>query len=61
MGEAEKLFMGQYALIPIFSYTGKHLVQPSVRGYYPNILENRNFKHISLNTLVGEWQWRNLD
>lgn len=61
MGEAENLFMEQYALIPIFSYTGKHLVQPSVRRYYPNILENRNFKHINLDASADEWQWRNLD
>ena len=61
MGEAENLFMGQYAIIPIYSYTGKHLVQPSVRGYYPNILENRNFKRLTLDASMGEWQWRNLD
>ena len=61
MGEAENLFMEQYALIPIFSYTGKHLVQPSVRGYYPNILEGRNFKSLSLDASAGEWQWPNLD
>jgi oligopeptide transport system substrate-binding protein len=61
MGEAENLFMGQYAIIPLFSYTGKHLVQPSVRGYYPNILEGRNFKSLSLDASVVEWQWRNLD
>jgi len=61
MEEAESLFMGQYAIIPIYSYTGKHLVQPSVGGYYPNIMEYRDFKHISLDASMGEWQWRNKD
>jgi oligopeptide transport system substrate-binding protein len=61
MGEAENLFMEQYAIIPLFSYTGKHLVQPSVRGYYPNVLEGRNFKSLSLDASVSEWQWHNLD
>ena len=61
LGEAETLFMQQYAIIPIYSYTGKHLVQPSVGGYYPNILEYRNFKALSLNSTVAEWQWRTED
>jgi len=51
-------FMGQYAIIPIYSYTGKHLVQPSVGGYYPNIMEYRDFKSLSLDSTMGEWQWR---
>jgi oligopeptide transport system substrate-binding protein len=61
MGEAETLFMQQYAIIPIYSYTGKHLVQPSVGGYNPNILEYRNFKHLTLDPSMGEWQWRTKD
>ena len=56
MGEAESLFMQQYATIPIYSYNGKHLVQPSVGGYYPNILEYRDFKRISLDSSMGAWQ-----
>ena len=61
MREAENLFMRQHAIIPIYSYTGKHLVQPSVRGYYPNIMEYRDFKHISLDASVGEWRWKSAD
>ena len=58
MAEAESLFMQQYAIIHIYSYTGKHLVQPSVGGYYPNVLENRNFKRLTLDASMGEWQWQ---
>jgi oligopeptide transport system substrate-binding protein len=61
MAEAESLFMQQYAIIPLYSYNGKHLVQPSVQGYHPNILEYRNFKQVSLDPGVGVWQWPNED
>ncbi len=61
MAEAENLFMQQHAIIPIYSYTGKHLVQPSVGGYYPNVLENRNFKRLTLDASMGEWQWQSKD
>jgi oligopeptide transport system substrate-binding protein len=57
MAEAENLLMRQQVIIPIVTYTGKHLVQPSVRGYYPNVLEIRNFKYISLDSSAGVWQW----
>ena len=60
-GEAENLFMQQYAIIPIYSYTGKNLVQPSVGGYYPNAVEYRNFKHLTLDSSKGEWQWPTAD
>jgi len=61
MGEAEALFMQEYAIIPIYSYNGKHLVQPSVGGFYPNIMEYRNFKHLTLDSSMGEWQRRTQD
>jgi oligopeptide transport system substrate-binding protein len=61
LAEAENLFMQQSAIIPIYSYNGKHLVQPSVQGYHPNILEYRNFKQVSLDPDVGVWQWPNED
>lgn len=57
MAEAETLFMKEAAIIPIFSYNGRHLVQPSVQGYHPNVLEIRNFKNISLNASAPIWQW----
>jgi len=56
--QAENVFMQQYPVIPMYNYTGKHLVQPSVGGFYPNILERRNFKHLTLDASVEEWQWR---
>jgi oligopeptide transport system substrate-binding protein len=57
MSEAEALFMREHAIIPIYSYNGKHLVQPSVQGYYPNVVEYRNFKHVSLDDSAGVWRW----
>mgnify|MGYP001829242710 FL=1 len=57
LAEAETLFMQEFALIPIFSYYGKHLVQPSVKGYYPNVLEIRNFKNMSLDASAPVWEW----
>jgi oligopeptide transport system substrate-binding protein len=61
MAEAENILMQQYPLIPIYQHSSKHLVQPSVKGYYPNILELRNFKHITLEPSVGIWQWSSED
>lgn len=61
LAEAENLFMQQSAIIPIYSYNGKHLVQPSLQGYHPNILEYRNFKQVSLDPDVGVWQWPSED
>lgn len=57
MAEAETLFMQEFALIPIYNYSGLHLVQPSVTGYYPNVLEIRNFKNMSLDASAPVWQW----
>lgn len=61
MSEAEKIFMQEVPVIPLYSRNGKHLVQTSVRGYYPNILEYRNFKQVSLDPAVGVWQWPSED
>ena len=57
MAEAETLFMQEFALIPILSYNGRHLVQPSVKGYHPNVLEIRDFKNMSLDASAPVWAW----
>ncbi|MEP0202776.1 MAG: peptide ABC transporter substrate-binding protein [Halioglobus sp.] len=61
MSEAEKIFMQEVPVIPLYNRNGKHLVQPSVQGYYPNILEYRNFKQVSLDPDAGVWQWPSED
>lgn len=57
MYEAEQRFLAEVPLIPLFSYKGAHLVQPSVSGYWPNIVEYRNFKHVALDPDRRPWRW----
>lgn len=57
MYEAEQRFLAEMPVIPLLSYMGKHLVQPSVSGYWPNVLEYRNFKYVALDPDLGPWRW----
>ena len=55
MHEAETLLMNAMPLIPLYTYNSKHLVQPSVQGAPPNVLDILNFKYISLDPDVAVW------
>lgn len=46
--QAEKILLEDMPIIPIYFYVNKHLVQPSVRGWLPNILDDHPYKHIHL-------------
>ena len=40
--------MEQMPIIPLYTYTSKHLVHPSVSGMPPNLMDSANFKYVSL-------------
>ncbi|MBP6725002.1 MAG: peptide ABC transporter substrate-binding protein, partial [Halioglobus sp.] len=46
--EAETLLMEQMPIIPLYTYTSKHLVHPSVSGMPPNLMDSANFKYVFL-------------
>lgn len=46
--EAEKILLEDMPIIPIYFYVSKSLVQPSVKGRYPNILDDHPYKYIHL-------------
>ena len=40
--------MEQMPILPIYTYTSKHLIHPSVNGMPPNLMDSANFKYVSL-------------
>ncbi len=46
--EAETLLVEEMPFIPIYTYTSKHLVHPSVRGMPANLMDHTNFKYVYL-------------
>lgn len=46
--EAETILMEQMPIIPIYTYSSKHLIQPSVHGMPSNLMDNENFKYVWL-------------
>ncbi len=46
--EAETRLMEQMPIIPIYTYSSKHLVHPSVKGMPPNLMDFVNMKYIYL-------------
>jgi oligopeptide transport system substrate-binding protein len=47
--EAETMLMEQMPIVPIYTYTSKHLIHPSVEGIYPNLMDSLNLKYVTLN------------
>jgi oligopeptide transport system substrate-binding protein len=47
-GKAEAILMRELPIMPLYFYRSKSLVQPSVRGWHPNLLDHHPWKHISL-------------
>ena len=45
MESAEKIFIEDYSILPIYFYVSKHLVKPYVLGYRPNILDRNYSRH----------------
>ena len=55
--KAETMMMNEMPIIPIYTYTSKHLVHPSVEGIYPNLMDSLNLKYVKLHpgrSLYGE-------
>ena len=46
--KAESILLDAMPVIPIYIYTDPRLLQPSVRGWYPNLLDNPNYRSIYL-------------
>jgi oligopeptide transport system substrate-binding protein len=56
--EAETMLMKEMPIIPVYTYTSKHLINPSVHGMPSNLMDSTNFKYVWLdpetNTGTGE-------
>jgi oligopeptide transport system substrate-binding protein len=46
--QAEALLMDEVPIMPIYFYRSKSLIQPSVRGWNPTLLDHHPYKYISL-------------
>jgi oligopeptide transport system substrate-binding protein len=46
--KAEAILMDEMPIIPIYIYSNPRLIQPSVKGWYPNLLDNPNYRSIYL-------------
>ncbi|MEW6302560.1 MAG: peptide ABC transporter substrate-binding protein [Verrucomicrobiota bacterium] len=49
--QAEAILLDECPMIPIYFYTRVRLMQPSVKGFYPTILDNHSYKFIYLEPL----------
>jgi oligopeptide transport system substrate-binding protein len=56
MQEAEAIVLQAAALIPLYTYNSKHLVQPSLRGAPSNVLDVLNLKDVSLDPTMVAWR-----
>ena len=45
---AETMLMEQMPILPIYTYTSKHLIHPSVKGLPPNLMDSLNLKYVWL-------------
>lgn len=46
--EAESILLNELPIIPLYIYTSKSLIQPSVHGIYGNLLDYISYKHVWL-------------
>jgi oligopeptide transport system substrate-binding protein len=46
--KAETLLLESAPIIPIYHYTHVFLIQPSVQGWYPNLLDHHPYKYVRL-------------
>lgn len=51
--EAETMLMEQMPIIPVYTYTSKHLIHPSVKGMPSNLMDSLNLKYVWLDQ---DWQ-----
>ena len=55
MQEAEAILLRSVAVIPLYTYNSKHLLQPSVMGAPANVLDIVRYKYISLDPNIPVW------
>lgn len=48
LGQAEAILMTESPMIPIYFYTRIYLIRPSVKGWYPTILDHHPYKFVYL-------------
>lgn len=46
--EAETILINEMPIIPIYTYQTKHLIDPSLKGIPPNIMDYYNYKYVYL-------------
>ena len=46
--KAEKMLMEEMPIIPIYTYTSKHLTHPSVKGMPSNLMDSLNLRYVWL-------------
>jgi oligopeptide transport system substrate-binding protein len=46
--KAESILIDDMPIIPIFFYTMPRLIRPSVKGFYPNLIDQHNYKYVYL-------------
>ena len=46
--QAETMLMDEMPIIPIYTYTSKHLIHPSVEGLHSNLMDSLNLKYVKL-------------
>lgn len=56
MQEAEAIVLEAAAVIPLYTYNSKHLVQPGVKGVPTNVLDLLNLKDVSLDPDAPAWK-----
>ncbi len=48
LAEAETILMDELPVIPIYHYARNYRIDPAVKGWYPKLTDNRNYKHLRL-------------
>jgi oligopeptide transport system substrate-binding protein len=46
--QAERILLDEAPIVPLYFYRRKCLIQPSVRGWHPNVLDHHPYKHVYL-------------
>ncbi|TCO77621.1 peptide ABC transporter substrate-binding protein [Chromatocurvus halotolerans] len=55
---AERIFLEETPLIPIYAYKTKRLVQPSLQGMPANAGDMLNYKYVVLDADAPAWKWQ---
>jgi oligopeptide transport system substrate-binding protein len=46
--KAEAILLDDTPILPVYSYTHAFLIHPSVKGWFPMILDHHPYKHMRL-------------